>query len=306
MFLEQAFHAENKFWKYLIGSFVVILAASLAQAPLMIALYFAVPSTDLGQRSTDELLGVLDSNLSLFLMTLTFVGGIVGLYFVVKWIHKQRFRSIINPYASIRWGRVFFAFGLWAGVVVITTGLDYLLNPSSFTLQLDWLSFFVLVLVAVIMLPLQTSCEELIFRGYLMQGFANLSGNKWFPLLLTSVIFGSMHIMNPEVTKMGYTILIYYIGTGLLLGVITLMDDGLELALGFHAANNLVGALLVTSSWSVFQTHALLLDVSEPQISTDVLLPVFVIYPILLVVFGKKYNWTQWKEKLVGKINPSH
>lgn len=306
MFLEQAFHAENKFWKYLIGSFVVILAASLAQAPLMIALYFAVPSTDLGQRSTDELLGVLDSNLSLFLMTLTFVGGIIGLYFVVKWIHKQRFRSIINPYASIRWGRFFFAFGLWAGVVVITTGLDYLLNPSNFTMQLDWQSFFVLVLVAVIMLPLQTSCEEFIFRGYLMQGFANLSGNKWFPLLLTSVIFGSMHIMNPEVTKMGYTILIYYIGTGLLLGVITLMDDGLELALGFHAANNLVGALLVTSSWSVFQTHALLLDVSEPQISTDVLLPVFVIYPILLVVFGKKYNWTQWKEKLVGKINPSH
>jgi membrane protease YdiL (CAAX protease family) len=306
MFLEQAFHAENKFWKYLIGSFVVILASSLAQAPLMIALYFAVPSTDLGQRSTDELLGVLDSNLSLFLMTLTFVGGIVGLYFVVKWIHKQRFRSIINPYTSIRWGRVFFAFGLWAGVVLITTGLDYLLNPSSFTLQLDWQSFLVLVLVAVIMLPLQTSCEELLFRGYLMQGFANLSGNKWFPLLLTSVIFGSMHIMNPEVTKMGYTILVYYIGTGLLLGVITLMDDGLELALGFHAANNLVGALLVTSSWSVFQTHALLIDVSEPEISTDVLLPVFVIYPILLVVFGKKYNWTQWKEKLTGKISPLH
>jgi hypothetical protein len=25
------------------------------------------------------------------------------------------------------------------------------------------------------------------------------------------------------------------------------MDDGLELALGFHAANNLIGALLVTS-----------------------------------------------------------
>lgn len=303
MFLEQTLHQENKFWKYLIGSFVVILAASLAQFPLLLALYFSSSTTDLGQLSTDEMLQVLDSNVSLFLMSLTFVGGIIGLYFVVKWIHKQHFISIINPFKAVRWGRVFFAFGIWSFVVVFSTGLDYLLNPADFTVQFEWQSFLILVLVAVIMLPLQTSCEELIFRGYLMQGFGNLSGNKWFPLVMTAVIFGSMHIMNPEVSKMGYSILIYYIGTGLVLGIITLMDDGIELALGFHAANNLIGALLVTSSWSVFQTHSLLVDVSEPVLSTDILLPVFVIYPILLFVFTKKYQWTNWKEKLTGKIS---
>jgi hypothetical protein len=40
------------------------------------------------------------------------------------------------------------------------------------------------------------------------------------------------------------------------------MDDGLELTLGFHAANNLIGALLL--DWTVFQTHSILKDV-EPQ-----------------------------------------
>jgi membrane protease YdiL (CAAX protease family) len=48
-----------------------------------------------------------------------------------------------------------------------------------------------------------------------MQGFANLARDKWFPLLMTSVIFGGMHIFNPEVSKIGYIILVYYIGTGL-------------------------------------------------------------------------------------------
>ena len=33
--------------------------------------------------------------------------------------------------------------------------------------------------------------------------------------------------------------MIYYIGTGFLFGIMTLMDEGTELALGFHAANNL-------------------------------------------------------------------
>jgi membrane protease YdiL (CAAX protease family) len=209
---------------------------------------------------------------------------------------------LINPFGSIRWSRFFFAFGLWASVVVITTSLDYLLHPTDYVFNLNWPSFILLVLVAGVMLPLQTSCEELIFRGYLMQGFGNLAGNKWFPLLLTSLIFGGMHIFNPEVEKMGYSILIYYIGTGLLLGIFTLLDDGIELAMGFHAANNLIGALLVTSSWSVFQTHSILKDVSEPEIGFDVLLPVFIIYPLILLVLRKKYKWTNWKEKLTGKF----
>ncbi|MNF95656.1 CAAX amino terminal protease self- immunity [compost metagenome] len=135
-----------------------------------------------------------------------------------------------------------------------------------------------------------------------MQGFANLAKNKWFPLLMTSLIFGSMHVFNPEVAKMGYVIMIYYIGTGLFLGVITLMDEGIELALGFHAANNLVGAILVTSDWSVFQTYSIFKDMSEPSAGLDVILPIFVVYPILLFIFSKKYNWSNWKEKLTGKI----
>ena len=306
MFIEQAIKKENKFWKYLIGSLFVILISSLAQIPLFLAVYFSPKTTSLAQLSSDDLLTVLDSNLSLFLMSLTFVGGIIGLYLVAKWIHKQTLVSLINPFGNIRWSRFFFSFGLWAAVVICTTGLDYVMRPADYVLNFEPLSFFILVLVAGIMLPLQTSCEELIFRGYLMQGFGNLARNKWFPLLMTSIIFGSMHILNPEVEKMGYSILIYYIGTGLILGIFTLLDDGLELAMGFHAANNLMGALLVTSTWSVFQTHSVLKDVSEPEIIYDVLLPVFIIYPLVLFVFSKKYKWTNWKEKLTGNITISN
>ena len=96
--------------------------------------------------------------------------------------------------------------------------------------------------------------------------------------------------------------MVYYIGTGLLLGIITLMDEGMELALGFHAANNLVGALLISSDWSAFQTNSIFKDVSEPSAGFDVIFPVVIIYPILLYIFSKKYNWTNWKEKLTGSV----
>ena len=95
----------------------------------------------------------------------------------------------------------------------------------------------------------------------------------------------------------------YYIGTGLFLGIITLMDEGMELALGFHAANNLIGALLLTSDWSAFQTHSVFKDVSEPQAGYDIIMPVVLVYPLLLFIFSRKYNWGNWKEKLTGNIH---
>lgn len=153
-------------------------------------------------------------------------------------------------------------------------------------------------------MPLQTSFEEYLFRGYLLQGIGVLVKNRWFPLLLTSVVFGLLHISNPEVDKIGKVIMIYYIGTGLFLGIITIMDEGLELALGFHAANNLFTALLVTADWTAFQTHSIFKDMSDPSKAgfLEIFLPVFIVFPILIFIFAKKYKWTNWKEKLFGRV----
>jgi hypothetical protein len=80
------------------------------------------------------------------------------------------------------------------------------------------------------------------------------------------------------------------------------MDEGLELAIGFHAANNLLTALLVTADWTAFQTESIYRDISEPVLGWDVFVPVLVIYPILIYVFSKKYGWTNWKDRLMGDV----
>ena len=135
-----------------------------------------------------------------------------------------------------------------------------------------------------------------------MQGIGLMAKNRWLPLLITSLLFGLMHLGNPEVQKLGYGIMIYYIGTGLFLGIISLMDEGLELALGFHAANNLVGALLVTADWTAFQTHSIYKDVSAPGLGWDVLVPILIIYPVLLIIFSRKYGWRNWQKRLTGPV----
>jgi len=304
MFIEQGVNSENKFWKYLIGSVVIIAASFFGQVPLLLGLLYETMIEGKAYPSDNEaIMHFFEPNLTLFLILISFVFTLVGIYFVVRYLHNQTMLSITTSRKKMDWSRFFFAFSLWAIFTIVSTVLFYLVNPEDFLINFKPIPFAILVIIGTLLIPIQTSTEEYVFRGYLMQGFANLSKNKWFPLLMTSVIFGGMHMSNPEVLKMGNIIFVYYIGTGLFLGIITLMDEGMELALGFHAANNLVSALLVTSDWSAFQTHSIFKDISEPEAGLDVILPVIVIYPILLFIFSRKYQWSDWKEKLTGKIN---
>lgn len=308
MFIEQGIKPENKFWKYIVGSLVIILISSFGQIPLMIGIFAKSFSDGKGMPQLDEksLMTYLEPNLTLFLIMLSFVFAMFGIYIVVKNIHKQTMLSVTTSRAKVDWSRILFSFTIWSLFTIISTAILYYTSPESFVMNFKLVPFLILVIIGTLMIPIQTSCEEYVFRGYLMQGFGNLARNKWFPLVMTSSIFGLMHIANPEVTKIGYIVLVYYIGTGFFLGILTLMDEGMELSLGFHAANNLVGALLVTADWSAFQTHSILKDISEPSAGFDVIAPVLIIYPIMLFIFAKKYNWTNWKEKLTGEIYPTN
>ena len=303
MFLEQGIKPENQFWKYLAGSVFIIMASFIGQIPFTLAvLYKTLQGKQAFQTNNTALMKMYEPNITLLLVLISFVFALAGIYFVVKYIHKQTLLSITTSRRKVDWNRILFSFVLWSFFSIISVLVIHYQSPETFLYNFKPIPFLLLFLIGTVLIPIQTSTEEYVFRGYLMQGFANLARNKWFPLLMTSLIFGSMHILNPEVEKMGYIIMVYYIGTGLFLGIITLMDDGMELALGFHAANNLIGALLVTSDWSAFQTHSVFKDLSEPSAGLDVILPVVIIYPVLLFIFSKKYNWTNWKERLTGKI----
>ncbi|WP_313805692.1 CPBP family intramembrane glutamic endopeptidase [Flavobacterium sp.] len=261
--------------------------------------------TTSGTNTEDLIHGMIEqygTNVTFVMMVLPLSIFCLGLLFWVKFLHGQSIRSLTTARKKVDWSRIFFAFFLWGSITTILTVAAYYASPEDFVINFELKPFLTFLVLAIILIPLQTSFEEFLFRGYLMQGIGVFTGSRLIPFVVTSVLFGLMHIANPEVGKLGMTIMIYYIGTGFFLGLITLMDDGLELALGFHAANNLVGALLVTADWTAFQTNSIFKDISEPSAGFDVILPVFIVFPILTFIFAKKYKWTDWNQKLFGKL----
>lgn len=304
-FFQQAFKGQNQWYWWLVSLIIIFLGWQFIGV-LPITLVALSKVSDLGAfaeaaESNFANIGI-DKNLYLFVIITMFIFGLIGLFIAVKYIHKRAFKSIITSRKSIDWKRVFYAFTIWALMVVVATFIGILIEPENYTFNFNAVPFFTLVAISFLFLPFQTSFEELLFRGYYMQGLGILVKNRWFPLLVTSAVFGLLHGANPEVQKLGAITMVFYIGTGLFYGIVTLMDEGLELALGLHAANNIFAAFLVTTNWTVFQTDALYMDTSEPSVTIEMFLPVFVLYPLLIFIFSKKYNWQNWQEKLMGRI----
>jgi membrane protease YdiL (CAAX protease family) len=252
---------------------------------------------------------VIHQTINLIGVNGTFVAMIaplaIGLFVVLFWtkfIQNLSIKTLTTSRKNIDWKRILFSFFLWGSITTLMIVGAYFAQPENFIWNFKPEKFYIFLLLAIVLIPLQTSFEEYLFRGHFLQGLGLATNSRLIPLIVTSFLFGIMHAANPEVEKVGLIIMVYYIGTGLFLGIITLMDEGLELALGFHAANNLVSALLVTADWTAFQTHSILKDVSEPSAGFEIIVPVFVIFPILLLVFSKIYKWKHWKQKLTGSL----
>ncbi|WP_353076613.1 CPBP family intramembrane glutamic endopeptidase [Flavobacterium sp.] len=295
MYIEQLQKFKINLWSYTIIPFLFLA--------LMVTNYISSEGVDTNEviKKTIEKYGI-NGTFIMLVAPLSFMLFIVLFY--NKFIQNNSLRILTTSRPKIDWSRVFFSFGVWGGITIITTIIGYYSAPEDFVVQFNPEKFAVFVVLAVLLIPFQASFEEYLFRGHMLQGLGLATKTRWVPLLVTSFLFGIMHIGNPEVDKMGMIIMFYYIGTGLFLGILTLMDEGLELALGFHAANNLIGALLVTSDWSAFQTHSILKDVSVPSANFQIFIPILVIFPFLLYIFSKKYKWNNWKEKLFGTIKP--
>ncbi|GLB49179.1 CPBP family intramembrane glutamic endopeptidase [Neptunitalea lumnitzerae] len=297
MFIKQALQGKNDWFGYLGGFVFTMFSWQLIGAlPLLIVLM----QKNLVNSSLAQMANTIGFNNFLILNIISFGVGLLGLFFWVTKYHGLSILKLTTTRTNVNWKRVFLAFLVVAITSAVQVYVDYGMHPESYEWNFN-LDKFLVLLGVVLLLPIQTSFEEYLFRGYLMQGIGVVTKTKWLPLVVTSVVFGLMHLGNPEVDKLGPIVMVYYIGTGFSLAIMTLMDEGMELALGFHAANNMIGALLVTADWSAIQTDSVLKDISTPEMGMDVLFPI-VSQILILVIFAKIFKWNDWKGKLFGKL----
>lgn len=279
------------YWYLLVFFFAFMAANTVGSIPLAVIMLVSTLkngiNTDMMQMMSME--GV-DNNLRLFGALFAFVILLLAAIWLIQMIHGRSWREVINGTKRVRWSRFFFAFAVFGIFSLISFVYTYFTDPDNLVFQFNPLPFFILLIIAILFIPLQSSAEEFLFRGYLTQGVASWTKSRWWALIIPSVLFGLMHSVNPEIQEYGFAIMMpQYIFMGFLFGCMSILDDGIELAMGVHTANNLIGSVLLTFKGSALPTDALFY-VKEMDPAAEIL-PLIISGVVLLTIFAVKYKW---------------
>jgi membrane protease YdiL (CAAX protease family) len=310
MYLEKAFHGKNNVWRYLLVLFILIVVSMVTgQLPLLavivIKVFQGMPLEDLDAFRTSIDFSYLDLHpaAGLILICLPFAITLGVLVLLYREIHGKKIKDLFTASSSFRWKRVLLGGGLWFALAVLTEIAGFILDPENYSFTFRPRLFFPTLLAALVFLPLQTSMEEAVFRGYLSQALTLLTKRRWAAVLLVALIFSALHIPNPEIRNYGLGwMLPHYLIIALLLGVVTVMDGGLELALGIHAVNNIYGVAVVNVKGTALQMPALFTSEEFDPRFTGLFTLVFAV--LFCLALKKICRWGSWRELFLSVHPP--
>lgn len=295
-YLDAARTGRNEWWRYLISlPAIIFLWFFLGSIPvLMLAAYVQAdgdPATVVTATGFDGIPVIPE-----FLVTmLSFVPFFVVTLLAVWLIHARSVRTLITAEPRIRWRRMFQGAGIWLGIAALIALTESLLYPGRYVLTFQPVQLLLFAIIALILIPIQTSAEEFFFRGYLLQWMGLRLQNKWLLALLNGALFFLPHGANPEMATDSLLIGLGYFVFGFFLTFITLQDNGMELALGIHAANNLFAAL--------FANYTITALPSPSLFTIQILDPV---YGLVSLVIGSIVFYMVYLRLLVPKTGDAH
>jgi membrane protease YdiL (CAAX protease family) len=143
-------------------------------------------------------------------------------------------------------------------VLLLFTGIpDFLLNNEDYNFTFEPTRFLPYLVVAAILIPIQTTAEEVFFRGWIQQRIENGRRSIWTVSLIGAALFAIPHLGNSEVNGEFLFALVGYGATGFMFAWVTMRDRSIGVAVGAHAANNILAGLVVTSADSTLPSASL-------------------------------------------------
>ncbi|MCA9953135.1 MAG: CPBP family intramembrane metalloprotease [Ardenticatenaceae bacterium] len=261
-FLDQVELGQTEWYRTFFGIILIlffwlILGSVFVVVPMLWVMMDSSSDTAVNMQ-TGMLVGV-DPIVNYVALNLSFGMMIVGVFVTVRFVHGRPFRSIITPAKKFEWQRMWQGFGLWLLLVALASGVEYLFTPEIYTVVFNARRFLPFALVVLLLTPMQTTAEELLFRGYLLQTTGQLGRNFIGLSLANGILFMIPHLGNPELAASAILLPLFYLSIGAFFAYITLRDNSAALAIGAHASNNLYSALFANYTGSALQTESIFL-----------------------------------------------
>lgn len=204
----------------------------------------------------------LGTTAGLFATLASFSGIWLGVWIAMRLLHKERLSRLFGNSARI--SRHGFLNGFLAVTIVsLISELGYLAVMPGISRGPVGLGLWALLVVPVILLAfVQTSAEELLFRGYLQRGLASRFRSRVAWAVLPTIVFTALHWSPAASIGMNTGIVVSIAAFAALLALLVYVTGNLGAAMGAHLGNNLVGFALVShdetlGGLALFQASAL-------------------------------------------------
>lgn len=293
-FLDNASQGKNSWWRYLLTISISLVGATLITAGFILV-FFIIYYVYGMVGGVDLRFGVINILSNPFFLVLivgiSYALSFLLFYLCIQVIHKRSLLSVITIKSRVNWGRIVKGAILWTVILGIFTVPSLILYPGDYEFTFNPTSFILLLILSLMAFPIQSSFEEIFFRGYLMQGIGLLSKKPVIPLVITSVIFGLLHFFNGTSISSSGFIVFYTTILGLMLGIIVLGENGIETAMGVHIANNLYVALLFNSKDSgLGNLPSIFTSPPDNSVSGILVIVIAALIMITILFWNKKEN----------------
>ncbi|MEM6619989.1 MAG: type II CAAX endopeptidase family protein [Pseudomonadota bacterium] len=212
-----------------------------------------------------------DTARGVLLILVTFTAMLAGVWIAILMAHGRDLPTLLGPGPHGRAVRLTLIVAAPLMAVAILSGfLSY--DPVPNVPFTQWLP---LMALALPLLLLQVSAEELVFRGYLMQEFAARSSRRAVYLVLPAILFGALHYDPATLGQTNALLVVLATGLfGLVAGDVTMRTGTLWPAIILHFANNAVAMMTIALDGTItgLALYVTAVDVTDEATVRDFLL----------------------------------
>jgi membrane protease YdiL (CAAX protease family) len=245
-----------RIWRWLLGTAIIVIFWQAGGVALILAAaqLFDVPVDDL------ETFPDVAPWKAAFITLISFLPLFLVVPILYRLLLQLPFKRLITSREKVSYRRIWHGFIVMSALVVPLSAIDLFLNREDYSYTFDLSLFWPYLIIALTLLPIQTTAEEFFFRGWLLRWVSSGRLPIWLVVFINSSLFALPHMFNPEVKDYYLIAFIYFTSMGAMLTIATLRDGSLELAIGAHFANNFLTGVLVTYQDSALPSAALLMS----------------------------------------------
>jgi membrane protease YdiL (CAAX protease family) len=229
-FIENASLGKNKWWHYvlsLVSAVAVIALVNVLIRSVLPNIKQLFPDNDFGK-------GLFTYSLVLVIFGL----ALFAFLFVASKLHQRPKMSFISNRSIFSWKQYFIGFMVWGSLLFIGSAIFDYPKLEEFITNFKLYQFTALFLLGFVAIGVQSFFEELVIRGYFLQGLHLQIKKVTLLAIVNALIFGVLHF--------GYGIESFLSSWafGVAFAIIVILQNRIEFVSGAHNANNLLLSLV--------------------------------------------------------------